>query len=450
VTEASTPHSKSTPTNPLARLPAEWQTWLKEQGEPSYRAGQIFKWIHERGVLDPEQMTDLSKALRARLIASGLQAPLSAEQVLRSSDNTRKLLLRLSDGRAVECVLIPMTNQDDADVAGAADDEDGSDGDGAYDTGYDAAYDGPEHGGRYDVQSSGALRDDAGAAEAHWQDESHAEPQRTAPQRRVTLCISTQVGCAMGCVFCASGKAGLTRGLTAAEVVAQVLIARRYLDPGENLRNLVFMGMGEPLHHWEETERALRLFTHPDGMGMSPRRITVSTVGLAPNIRKLGAAFGGKIGLALSLHAPDNATRDKIMPMNRRFDVATLITALREYPLPPRRRITIEYTLIADLNDTPAHARTLVRLLSGMRVKVNLIPMNPISGSELRASTPERVESFARALTQARINCSVRKRRGDDVDAACGQLALRHQAPSNPASVQPETSDAPRGLPVVS
>jgi 23S rRNA (adenine2503-C2)-methyltransferase len=243
----------------------------------------------------------------------------------------------------------------------------------------------------------------------------------------------------MGCVFCASGKAGLTRGLSAAEVVAQVLVAKRYLDPGEHLRNLVFMGMGEPLHHYEQTVRALRLITHPEGLGMSPRRITVSTVGLAPNIAKLGQDFDGKVGLALSLHAPDDATRDRIMPMNRRFNVDTLLQALRDYPLPPRRRITIEYTLIADVNDSPQHARTLVKRLTGLRVKVNLIPMNPIAGAELRAPSEASVERFHRILSESRISCSVRKRRGDDVDAACGQLALRANADGSTG----------RGLPVV-
>ena len=150
---------------------------------------------------------------------------------------------------------------------------------------------------------------------------------------RVTLCISTQIGCAMGCVFCASGQAGLERGLRADEVVAQVLLARQHLDRGERLRNLVFMGMGEPLHHYDETARAIRLLTHPDGFGMSPRRITVSTVGLVPGIRRLGEDFGGKVGLALSLHAPNDDVRGRILPMNKRYPVADVLGALRAYPL---------------------------------------------------------------------------------------------------------------------
>lgn len=229
----------------------------------------------------------------------------------------------------------------------------------------------------------------------------------------------------MGCVFCASGQAGLKRGLGAAEVVAQVLLSKRYLEPGERLRNLVFMGMGEPLHHYDETRRAIDLIVHPGGLAMSPRRITVSTVGLVPGIRRLGQDFAGKIGLAVSLHAPDDATRDQIMPMNRRYPVADLLAELRQYPLPPRRRITIEYTLIAGQNDSEAQAHRLATTLRNIRCKVNLIPMNPIEASDMGPPSAAVVERFRQILAEQRISCSVRKRRGDDVDAACGQLALK-------------------------
>ncbi len=375
--------------HPVARLPDDWAAWLHEQGERSFRAGQIFRWIHQRGVFEPQQMSDLSKPLRQALSDAGVVAPMSVEQVLRSADGTRKLLMRLSDGSAVECVLIPMTNEDDADVACV--DPDGDD------------------------------------------DETAASPEQASlPKKPVTLCVSTQVGCAMACAFCASGRAGLTRGLGAAEIVTQVLLSRGYVDADEQLRNLVFMGMGEPLHHYDETVRALRLITHQDGLGMSPRRITVSTVGLAPNIGRLGSDFDGKIGLAVSLHAPNDAVRNAIMPINRRFDIAELLGALRAYPLPKRRRITIEYTLIDGLNDSPEHAHELAVLLTGLRVKVNLIPMNPVDGADMRAPSPRAVDAFRAVLASRRVSCSVRKRRGDDVDAACGQLALKRQGGANP------------------
>ncbi len=369
--------------HPVARLPEEWASLLEAAGERRFRADQVFRWIHAKGEFDPERMSNLSAPLRSQLAQAGLRPPLSPHSVKRSADGTRKLLLELEGGGLVECVLIPMTDEPlDADAA-AADDAD---------------------------------------------DPDEAVASSDEPKKRVTLCISTQVGCAMGCVFCASGQAGLKRGLNAAEVVAQVLISKRYLDPDERLRNLVFMGMGEPLHHYEQTARALRLITHPHGLGMSPRRITISTVGLVPGIRKLGQDFGGKLGLAVSLHAPNDETRNRIMPINQRFDMQQLLDALRQYPLPKRRRITIEYTLMSGINDSEHHAHQLADALRGISVKVNLIPMNPIDASELRAPDWKDVERFRQVLAERRVSCSVRKRRGDDVDAACGQLALK----SNP------------------
>lgn len=360
--------------HPIARLPAEWQEWMALRGEPRFRAQQIFRWIHRRGVFEAEHMSDLPVDLRRALAEDGLAAVATVTDVRRSKDGTRKLLLAMRDGARVECVLIPMSDDagEDADAAVVESDE-----------------------------------DEASSA------------------RRVTLCISTQVGCAMGCVFCASGRAGLVRGLEPEEIVSQVLLARGYLEPDEELRNLVFMGMGEPLHRYDRTARALWLLGHPDGLAIGPRRITVSTVGLIPGIERLGRDFGGKIGLALSLHAPNDAIRDRIVPMNRSFPFDSLLHALRAYPLPKRRRITIEYTLIAGENDRLEHARELARCLRGLRVKINLIPMNPVSGSSLRAPDAQQVDAFRQILADAGYSCFVRKRRGDDVDAACGQLALK-------------------------
>jgi 23S rRNA (adenine2503-C2)-methyltransferase len=355
--------------HPVARLPDDWRQILEALGEKPFRARQIFQWIHARGVTEPAKMTDLPLALRERLGESPPSYPLRVVEARRSRDNTRKLVCELEAGGRIECVLIPMS---------------------------DAPSDDPE--------------DESGPWDG-----------------RVTLCISTQVGCAMGCVFCASGRAGLERGLRAEEIVAQVLVARRHLDPGEHLRNLVFMGMGEPLHHYDETARAIRLIAHPDGLAMSLRRVTVSTVGLAPGIRRLGEDFDGKVGLALSLHAPNDAVRGRIMPMNRKYPVREVLDALRAYPLPKRRRITIEYTLLEGVNDEVGHARELARVLRGLRVKVNLIPMNPVSGSGLAAPSPGRVEAFRETLAAEGYSAFVRKTRGDDVDAACGQLVLKEK-----------------------
>ena len=375
----------------LRRSLAEWSELFAEWGERPFRAKQLFRWIHHNGVLDPREMSNLSKSLRERLEQAGLQSPFTVDEVHRSADGTRKLLLALDDGQRIECVLIPMKR-------GTLDSD----------------------------------QDEEGSAETAREGDTPG---------RVTLCVSTQVGCAMGCGFCASGQEGLRRGLKAGEVLAQVLIAKRYLEGDEILRNVVFMGMGEPLHHYPETRRALELLTDVEGMNMSPRKITVSTVGLVPGIRKLGRDFGGKIGLAVSLHAPDNATRDKIMPMNRSYNVEELLKALHEYPLPNRRRITIEYTLIDGVNASLEHARGLVAQLRGLRVKVNLIPMNPIAGSPFKAPSDATVDAFSDELTRCRVSCTVRGRKGDDVDAACGQLALR--APKGQTLVTLRRSEQP-------
>jgi 23S rRNA (adenine2503-C2)-methyltransferase len=247
-------------------------------------------------------------------------------------------------------------------------------------------------------------------------------PQPNGPVR-VTLCLSTQFGCAMGCRFCASGQLGLVRGLSTAEIVSQVAVARRHLAAGEELRNVVFMGMGEPLHHYDATAGALRALMDPRGPNIGPRRITVSTVGLIPGIRRLGRDFDGKVGLAVSLHAPNDAVRDRILPMNARYPVAELLRALREYPLPRRRRIAIEYTLIEGVNAEPEHALELAEVLRGIPVKVNLIAMNPVPGSALRAASAEAVREFQRILVERGYSCFLRARRGDELDAACGQLA---------------------------
>jgi 23S rRNA (adenine2503-C2)-methyltransferase len=368
--------------DPVGRLPEEWQAALTTLGERPFRAKQLFRWLHQRCEFDPEKMSDLSVAFRARLREAGVTEPLRVQSVHESKDGTRKLVLEAKDGARIESVIIPMTDSTD---------------------------------------STDSTDADAGAAPSEDEDERHGEPTAKA---RVTLCISTQFGCAMGCVFCASGQAGLVRGLRASEIVAQVYLAKRYLRPDEQLSNLVYMGMGEPLHHYEQTVRSLRLLTHPEGLAMSPRRITVSTVGLTPGIERLGRDFAGKIGLAVSVHAPNDETRDKIIPMNRRYPLTALMNALRAYPLPKRRRITIEYTLIDGVNDAPSHARELCALLRGIPSKINLIPMNPISASELRAPKAEAVRRFQDILANAGYSCFVRTRRGDEVSAACGQLAM--------------------------
>jgi 23S rRNA (adenine2503-C2)-methyltransferase len=379
---------------PLARTPDEWSDALRPSGVRAFHARQIFRWIHARSVIDPEQMTDLPKALREELATLELRETLEVKDERRATDGTRKLLVGLRDGSTVETVLIPgvtgpkgklpspVEPPEDADAAAAVDDED-----------------------------------------------EEAADTEEGPAIRVTQCISTQVGCAMGCVFCASGVAGLKRHMGAEEIVAQVIAGRGRLEAGERLSNVVLMGMGEPLHNYAATARALSLLTHPDGIGLSSRRITVSTSGLVPEIARLGEDFGGSIGLAISLHAADDETRSRLMPINKKYPLPKLMEALRAYPLPRRRRITIEYTLVSGKNDDPAEAKKLAALLRGIPVKVNLIPMNPISASPLGPPDMQRVLAFQRVLCDAGYSCFIRKRRGDDVSAACGQLALHGAKP---------------------
>ena len=361
---------------PLERLPEEWAEAMVRLGEPKYRGLAVFRWIHQRGVLDPEQMSDLPKCLREKLRAEGLADPLTVVQEQLSDDTTRKLLVRFSDDKEVESVLIPQRVQTQADV-GAPDDED--------------------------------------------PDEEPEEQQLA----HFTECISTQVGCAQGCVFCASGQAGLKRNLTASEIVAQVLLGRRRLGEHERLRNIVLMGMGEPLANYDAVARALVLITHPDGLNLSRRRVTLSTSGLVPQIDRLGEDFAGQVQLAVSLHQVDDERRSALMPINRKYPIAELLGALRRYPLPKRRRITIEYTLVSGQNDSLADARKLAQLLRGLRVKVNLIPMNPIDASPLGPSAWGTVDAFQEQLIQNGIGTFVRRRKGADIAAACGQLALK-------------------------
>jgi len=245
----------------------------------------------------------------------------------------------------------------------------------------------------------------------------------------VTQCISSQVGCAMGCVFCASGVAGLKRQMSDAEITAQVLVGRHQLQPGQRIRNVVFMGMGEPLHNYEAVARALVLLTHPDGIDLSKRRVTVSTSGLVKQIDRLARDFDGQIQLAISLHAVRDDDRSRIMPVNRKHGLAELTAALRRYPLSKRQRITIEYTLIRGVNDSVDDAARMVELLRGIPIKVNLIPMNPISESDLRAPGAKHVTRFRDELAERGLSVFVRKTRGDDVAAACGQLAFHGEGP---------------------
>ena len=242
----------------------------------------------------------------------------------------------------------------------------------------------------------------------------------------MTFCVSTQVGCAMACAFCLTGKMGLVRNLTAGEIVGQVRVLADAFDLRNKRFNIVLMGMGEPLHNYDETMKALRILSDPHGLDVSPRRVTLSTVGVLPALERL-AKEPAMPNLAISLHAPTDVTRGELVPINRKYGIADIIAACRKFPLKKRSRITFEYVLLAGLNDSPQDAKTLAKLLSDVKAKVNVIPLNAAPGIPFERPSEETIDRFAKILADHHILVSVRKSRGRDIRAACGQLIVDGQ-----------------------
>lgn len=334
-------------TNLLELTPSQIVTLVEGWGEPGYRGRQVAAWLYQKGVSDFAAMTDLPKSLRARLAADTVVAAPEVVERLVSRDGSRKLALRLADGRTVHAVLMP---------------------------------------------------DDS----------------------RLTLCVSTQVGCGFGCAFCYTGTMGLVRNLTAGEIVGQAFAARAVAG-GERLTHVVFMGMGEPLANYAATVKAIHILTAPAGFGFSPRRITVSTVGLVQGIERL-AQENLRVNLAISLHAATDDVRSRLMPVNRGWGLDDLLAACRRFPLPVRQRMTFEYALLDGVNDSADDAGQLARRLRGMRAKVNLIPFNAWAGSRFQRPPLERILAFQRVLLDAGLTATIRWSKGEDVGAACGQL----------------------------
>jgi len=242
------------------------------------------------------------------------------------------------------------------------------------------------------------------------------------PERgHMTLCVSSQVGCAMGCRFCRTAGLGFKRNLTQAEIINQALGARAIMAEDENLTNIVFMGMGEPLANLDNVVRAINVLTEPGLMGLGKRRLSLSTVGLVPELPKLAQAVA--VGLTVSLNAADDKTREYLMPVNRRYSLAKLRRALTAFPLPSRRRITIAYVLLAGVNDSEKDALNLTRFLAGLRVKVNLIPFNPFPGAEFETPDEDTIYAFQKVLVRKNYTAIIRWSKGQDISAACGQLA---------------------------
>jgi 23S rRNA (adenine2503-C2)-methyltransferase len=358
------------PADVAEMAPGELAAVLDAQGVEPYHARQIYRWVHRRGTVDFHQMTDLSQPLRLQLAGSlHVSTPRVADRAV-SSDGTVKFLLELADGRHIESVFIP-----DAPTE-------------ARDRGRPAA--GPP-----------------------------ARPRR----ERATLCISTQVGCAMTCRFCLTGRMGLARNLTAGEIAGQVRRLAGELGLRDKAFNIVLMGMGEPLHNYDATMKALRMLADRDGLAVSPRRITLSTIGVVPALDRL-ASEPLMPNLAVSLHATTEEQRDRLVPVNRRYGLAEILDACRRFPLKRRNRITFEYVLLAGVNDTADDARRLARLLAGIRCKVNLIPLNEAPGIPFTRPQDADVDRFAEALAARHLTVSVRRSRGRDIRAACGQLIV--------------------------
>lgn len=325
-------------------------------GEQRFRAAQVLKWIHQYGVVDFTQMTNISKALREKL---SQLAEIRFPEIQRewdSADGCRKFLLRVSGGSAVESVFIP----------------DGE---------------------------------------------------------RGTLCVSSQVGCSLDCSFCATGKQGFQRDLSASEIIAQVWLAARSLgqfepDRPRRITNVVLMGMGEPLLNFDNVVTAMNIMMDDNAYGISKRRVTLSTSGVVPALDRLSEYTDAC--LAISLHAPNDELRNQLVPINKKYPIAQLLASAKRYieSLPDRhRKITIEYTLIDGVNDQPEHARELAKLLKDVPVKINLIPFNPFSLSDYKRVQPKALKQFQDILIKSGYTTTIRTPRGDDIDAACGQLA---------------------------
>jgi len=319
-------------------------------GQRPYRARQLMHWMHRRHVLDFDQMTDLSLALREELKSHATLATPAVRSEQKSADGTIKWLLDVGGGQAVETVLIP-------------------------------------------------------------------EP------KRATLCISSQAGCALDCAFCATGQQGFNRNLSAAEILGQIAFAAQAVAPLE-ISNVVFMGMGEPLANYRNVLSVARLLLDDHAYGLSRRRVTISTAGLVPQLRRL--ANDCNVALAVSLHAPTDDVRDELVPINRRHPIGELLEACWQYAeVLASRQITFEYVMLDGVNDSLAQARTLVRLLKGRPAKVNLIPFNTFPGSGFRCSPQAAMDAFWQTLNASGVVATFRRPRGDDIAAACGQLAGR-------------------------
>ena len=340
---------------------------LKEQLSPPFRAKQIFEWLYKKNATSFDEMLNLPKDLRANLAREFYLDPLKCVKFEQSSDGSIKYLFELKDGLRIESVLLPMKEE---------------------------------------------LNDKNGEVARH---------------ARYTFCVSSQVGCRMGCSFCLTGKSGLTRNLTPGEIVGQILwIKRENKIPYERRINVVYMGMGEPLDNLANVSKAIKILALNEGLAISPRRQTVSTSGLGSQIKKLGEMDLGVL-LAISLHAVTNELRSRLMPVNKAYNIEAVMDAVRGFPIDMRKRVMFEYLVIKDLNDSVSDAKKLVKLLHGIKAKVNLIYFNPHEGSEFGRPELASMLKFQEYLRDHGITCTIRQSKGLDISAACGQLKQRNE-----------------------
>jgi 23S rRNA (adenine2503-C2)-methyltransferase len=363
--------------------------YLTEMGEKPFRARQLMRWIYKVGEPDFAAMTDIAAALRDKLAQC---ACITAPNVMReelSDDGTRKWLLNVGTGNAVEAVFIPVG---DHESSGA------------------------------DEKGGEAVAGITSAGRSHF-----AGPSSRAPVRhRGTLCVSTQAGCALNCTFCSTGKQGFNRNLSVAEIIGQLWWANHQLgkdaEGNWKISNVVMMGMGEPLLNFDNTVSALRLMLDDHAYGLSRRRVTVSTSGIVPAMDRLRDEC--PVALAVSLHAPNDKLRDELVPINQKYPLKVLLAACQRYlERAPRDFITFEYVMLEGVNDSVQQARELVKLVRDVPCKFNLIPFNPFPQTHYRRSSPDAIQRFRDVLMQADIVTTTRKTRGDDIAAACGQLA---------------------------
>ncbi len=329
------------------------QDWVKENNEPAFRASQIFDWLYVKRVTSFEEMTNLSKGLRAKLNDQFSFVMLDEITKLQSKDGTVKFLFGLHDSHAIETVIM-----------------------------------------RHNYGNS--------------------------------ICVTTQVGCRIGCTFCASTLGGLKRNLTAGEIVAQVVQAQKILDEtNERVSSIVIMGSGEPFENYDATMKFLRIMIHEKGLNIGQRHITVSTSGIVPSIYKF-TDENTQINLAISIHAPNDKLRSKLMPVNRRFPFDDVMESLRHYMAKTGRRITFEYALIGGVNDRPEHAEELANVLKDMMCHVNLIPVNYVPERDYVRTPRKDIFEFQRILADKGVNVTIRREQGHDIAAACGQLRAKH------------------------